>query len=63
MNISNRKLNSSEISLLNKGLKLTPTPTIGNTDKLDEDLKDFYRKLRLVKGVKKVRSAQKLISW
>ena len=48
MNLTNRKLNSAEISLLNKGLKLTPTTTIGNAEKLDEDLKDFNRKRRLV---------------
>ena len=34
--------------MLNKGLKFTPTPPIGNSEKLTEDLKEFNRKLRLV---------------
>ena len=45
--ISYRKLTDAEISLLNKGLKFTPTPRLGNAQKLIEDLNGFNRKLRL----------------
>ena len=47
INLSHRKLNNAEILLLEKGLKFTPTPTIGNPDQLAEDVKEFNRKLRL----------------
>ena len=46
--MSHRKLNNAEILLLEKGLKFTPTPTIGNPDQLAEDVKEFNRKLRLI---------------
>ena len=48
INISHKQLNGSEITLLNKLLKFTPTPPAGNAKKLTEDLKEFNRKLRLI---------------
>ena len=48
MNLSAKQLNDLEISLLDKGLKFTPTPPTGNAEKLTEDLKEFNRKLRLI---------------
>ena len=47
INLSNKKLTDAEISLLNKGLKFTPTPKLGNTQELNEDSNEFNRKLRL----------------
>ena len=47
INLSNKKLTDAEISLLNKGLKFTPTPKLGNTQELHEDSNEFNRKLRL----------------
>ena len=47
INLSNKKLTDAEISLLNKGLKFTPTPKLGNTQELHEDSYEFNRKLRL----------------
>ena len=46
INLSHRKLNSAEILLLEKGLKFTPTPTIGNPDQV-EDVQEFNRIVRL----------------
>lgn len=46
--MSKKKLSETEITLLSKGLKFTPTPPIGNAEQLNEDLKQFSRKLRLV---------------
>ena len=40
-------MSTTEKTLLNKGLKFTPTPPIGNPEQLNEDLKEFNRKLRL----------------
>ena len=48
INIIQKQLSDSEVTLLNKGLKFTPTPPIGNAEKLTEDVKEFNRKLRLV---------------
>ena len=48
LNLSHKQLNDSEITLLNKGLKFTPTPPAGNAEKLTEDLKEFNGKLRLI---------------
>ena len=48
INLSKRQLNTAEKSLLNKGLKFTLTPPIGNPEQLTEDLKEFNRKMRLV---------------
>ena len=45
--MSNRKLSDAEVSLLNKGLKFTPTPKIGNPQELSKDINEFNRKLRL----------------
>ena len=47
INLSNKKLTDAEISLLNKGLKFTPTPKLGNTQELHEDSNEFNRKLKL----------------
>ena len=47
INLSSKKLSTTEKTLLNKGLKFTPTPPIGNPEQLNEDLKEFNRKLRL----------------
>ena len=48
INLSKKQLNTAEKYLLNKGLKFTPTPPIGNPEQLTEDLKEFNRKIRLV---------------
>lgn len=45
--MSHRKLSETEIVLLSKGLKFTPTPKFGNKEELTEDLHEFHRKLRL----------------
>ena len=45
--MSNRKLSDAEVSLLNEGLKFTPTPKIGNPQELSKDINEFNRKLRL----------------
>ena len=47
INLSKKKLTDAEISLLNKGLKFTPTPKLANTQELNEDSNEFNRKLRL----------------
>ena len=47
INLSNRKLTDAEILLLNKGLKFTPTPKLGSTQELTEDVNEFNSKLRL----------------
>ncbi|CAG2217807.1 unnamed protein product [Mytilus edulis] len=44
--LSNRKIDSDEMKVLNKGLKYTPTPP-ADTDTLSVDIKEFCRKLRL----------------
>ena len=46
INLSGRNLSSSEISVLSKGLKYTPTPK-GNYAELAADVNEFCRKLRL----------------
>ena len=46
INLSNRNLTDSEILLLKKGLKFTPTPK-SNTSELRADVNEFCRKLRL----------------
>ena len=45
LNLSSKKLSTTDKTLLNKGLKFTPTPPIGNPEQLNEDLKEFNRKL------------------
>lgn len=45
-NLSNRVLNETEIKLLSKGLKYTPTPRMNN-EQLKTDIKEYTRKLRL----------------
>ena len=47
INLSNRKLIETEISLLTKGLKFTPVPKLGKEQELTEDLNAFNRKSRL----------------
>ena len=44
--MSSRELSCSEISVLSKGLKYTPTPK-GNSSELAADVNEFCRKLRL----------------
>lgn len=46
LNLSKRKINDSELSLLCKGLKFTPTPA-KNHKQLKTDLMEFSRKLKL----------------
>ena len=41
-------LNETEIKLLGKGLKFTPTPKNANTQELTKDISEFTRKVRLV---------------
>ena len=48
VNLSKRNLSDAEISLLSKGLKFVPTPTILNKAKIKEELEVFGRKLRLM---------------
>ena len=45
-NLSDRQLTDSEIKLLSKGLKYTPTPHINNQE-LKTDIKAYTRRLRL----------------
>jgi len=47
LNLSKRKLNKGEISLLSKGLKFVPTPRFVDQAALKNDLEAFGRKLRL----------------
>jgi uncharacterized protein (UPF0305 family) len=47
INISSKDLSNSEIRLLKRGLKFTPTPR-PNKDELVSDIKGFTRKLRLM---------------
>ena len=47
INLSKRELDESEIELLKKGLKFTPTPPV-NHQELAEDIQTFCRKVRLV---------------
>lgn len=46
--MSSRKLNDTEIKLLQKGLKFTPTPSHSNTQELKNDVLEFTRKVRLI---------------
>ena len=46
VNLSGRKLSTTEISLLSKGLKFAPTPNYINRAVLNEELETFGRKLR-----------------
>ena len=46
-NLSDRKLNNTEKSVLLKGLKFTPTPEKSNCSQTENDVNDFCRKLRL----------------
>ena len=48
VNLSSRELNKTEIKLLEKGLKFTPTPSNSNTQELNNDILEFTRKVRLV---------------
>ena len=46
--MSSRKLTNTEIKLLEKGLKFTPTPLKPNIQELNENITEFSRKIRLV---------------
>ena len=46
-NLSDRKLNNTEITVLLMGLKFTPTHVKGNFSETEKDVNDFCRKLRL----------------
>ena len=46
--LSSSELNKTEIKLLEKGLKFTPTPSNSNTQELNKDILEFTRKVRLV---------------
>ena len=48
INLSQRQLTKSEISLLSKGLKFVPTPNRIDKAKLKQELEVFGRKLRLM---------------
>ena len=48
INLSQRQLTKSEISLLSKGLKFVPTPNRIDKAKLKQELEVFRRKLRLM---------------
>ena len=48
INLSQRQLTKSEISLLSKGLKFVPTPNTIDKAKLKQELEVFWRKLRLM---------------
>ena len=41
-------MNKTEIKLLEKGLKFTPTPRNSNIQELSKDISEFTRKVRLV---------------
>lgn len=47
INFSSRILNQTEIMLLSKGLKISPTPFNSNNQELTKDINDYTRKLRL----------------
>ena len=46
LNLSSVRLTPSQIQILSKGLKFTPTPQ-RNLPEMEKDIKDFTRKLRL----------------
>lgn len=46
INLSNKEISYTEIKLLQRGLKFTPTPNV-NTTQLREDIQEFCRKLKL----------------
>ena len=48
INLSKRNLNESEIKLLKRGLKFTPTPDKSNNIELKGDMNEFCRKMRLI---------------
>eukprot|EP00795_Rhopilema_esculentum_P000471 gene471-10148_t len=47
INLSNFKFSLSEFKLLNKNLNFCPTPLPYKTKKLEEDMKEFFRKIKL----------------
>jgi hypothetical protein len=47
VNLSSKPLNSSESSLLSKGLHFCPNPPKINVRELDEDLDQYARRLRI----------------
>ena len=48
VNLSHRKLNTTEIKLLEKGLKFTQTPRNSNIKELSNDISEFTHKVHLV---------------
>ena len=48
INLSQRQLNKTDIKLLEKGLKFTPTPRTSNIEELTKDVSEFTRKVRLI---------------
>ena len=46
--MSQRQLNKTEIKLLEKGLKFTPTARTSNIQELTKDVSEFTRKVRLI---------------
>ncbi|MEW8548114.1 MAG: hypothetical protein AB2693_31815, partial [Candidatus Thiodiazotropha sp.] len=47
LNLSKRELTTAEISILEKGMKFTPTPEKQNLQEIKEDMAEFNRKIRL----------------
>eukprot|EP00795_Rhopilema_esculentum_P003972 gene3972-18216_t len=47
INLSNFKFSLSEFKLLNKNLNFCPTPLPYKTKELEEDMKEFFRKIKL----------------
>ena len=45
--MSTRHLNETEIKLLSKGLKFTPTPAKTNSKEIENDINEFTRKIKL----------------
>ena len=52
VNLFSVSLTPSQIQILSKGLKFTPTPQ-RNLPEMEKDIKDFTRKLRLEKFVRR----------
>ena len=46
-NLSDRKLNDIETNVLLMGLNFTPTPVKSNISEFDDNLNEFFQKIRL----------------
>ena len=46
-NLSDRKLSASEISILSRGLKFTPSPDKSNKQEIETDMSEFFRRIKL----------------